>query len=146
MSERGSGKGEGFTFNVPLPPGSGGGAYEAAMDRVVAPALRAFQPQLILVRGRCWVGGTRSKESAAKVCVWGGVMSCRCGESFYCHAIVQHLNLGALRVFQPQLILVRGGGGTCGWAKGMGRHGSRDHPHDWVCVVPSVLLSSQTDM
>lgn len=70
MSERGSGKGEGFTFNVPLPPGSGGGAYEAAMDRVVAPALRSFQPQLILVRGcgfNGWVEGARIKESAARL-------------------------------------------------------------------------------
>jgi acetoin utilization deacetylase AcuC-like enzyme len=34
---------------VPLPPGSGSGAYRAAFDRVVAPALDTFQPQLILV-------------------------------------------------------------------------------------------------
>jgi acetoin utilization deacetylase AcuC-like enzyme len=45
----GAGSGEGFTLNVPLPPGSGSGAYRAAFDQVVAPALDAFQPQLILV-------------------------------------------------------------------------------------------------
>lgn len=31
------------------PPGSGSGAYGAAFDRVVLPALDAFKPQLILV-------------------------------------------------------------------------------------------------
>jgi hypothetical protein len=34
---------------VPLPPGSGSGAYRAAFDRVVAPALEAYRPQLVLV-------------------------------------------------------------------------------------------------
>jgi acetoin utilization deacetylase AcuC-like enzyme len=45
----GQGRGTGYTLNVPLPPGSGGGAYRAAFDRVVGPALDAFQPELILV-------------------------------------------------------------------------------------------------
>ncbi|KAI8475598.1 MAG: histone deacetylase [Monoraphidium minutum] len=49
VDEVGSGPGEGFTLNVPLPPGSGSGAYRAAFDRVVGPALDAFRPQLILV-------------------------------------------------------------------------------------------------
>jgi acetoin utilization deacetylase AcuC-like enzyme len=49
ISEVGAGAGEGFTINVPLPPGSGSGAYRAAFDRVVAPALEAFRPQLVLV-------------------------------------------------------------------------------------------------
>jgi hypothetical protein len=44
-----AGAGAGFTLNVPLPPGSGSGAYRAAFDRVVAPALDAFGPQLVLV-------------------------------------------------------------------------------------------------
>ncbi len=48
-SERGSGDGTGFNINVPLPPGSGVGAYEAAFDRVVIPALDAYQPQLLIV-------------------------------------------------------------------------------------------------
>jgi acetoin utilization deacetylase AcuC-like enzyme len=49
MSEGGAGRGAGFTLNVPLPPGSGSGAYRAAFDRVVSPALDAFAPELILV-------------------------------------------------------------------------------------------------
>ena len=49
MTEVGTGAGQGFTINVPLPPGSGSGAYKATFDQVVTPALDAFQPQLILV-------------------------------------------------------------------------------------------------
>ena len=36
-------------INVPLPPGSGTGAYLAAMDRVMLPAIRRFAPELIIV-------------------------------------------------------------------------------------------------
>ena len=49
MEERGNGPGLGSNINIPLPPGSGHGAYVAAFERVVIPALRAFQPDLIMV-------------------------------------------------------------------------------------------------
>ena len=49
LDEIGDGAGEGRNVNVPLPPGSGHGAYLAAVERVVVPALRAFRPQLIVV-------------------------------------------------------------------------------------------------
>jgi acetoin utilization deacetylase AcuC-like enzyme len=49
VHEVGAGAGEGFNLNIPLPPGSGVGAYVAAYERVVAPALRAFRPELIVV-------------------------------------------------------------------------------------------------
>lgn len=49
VHENGEGEGEGFNINIPLPPGCGVGAYEAAFDRVVLPALQAYQPQLIIV-------------------------------------------------------------------------------------------------
>lgn len=39
----------GSTINIPLPPGSGTGAYAYAFDRVVIPSLHSFQPDLILV-------------------------------------------------------------------------------------------------
>ena len=45
----GAGAGEGANLNVPLPDGSGHGAYMAAMERVVVPALRRFDPDLIVV-------------------------------------------------------------------------------------------------
>jgi acetoin utilization deacetylase AcuC-like enzyme len=45
----GSGEGLGATVNLPLPPGSGDAEYAVAFDEVVAPVLRAFRPELILV-------------------------------------------------------------------------------------------------
>lgn len=49
FGDRGSGAGEGLNLNVPLPPGAGHGAYLEAMERLVVPALRAFQPDAIVV-------------------------------------------------------------------------------------------------
>lgn len=49
VEERGGDAALGATLNIPLPAGSGEGAYLAAFDRVVAPALRAFQPELLVV-------------------------------------------------------------------------------------------------
>jgi len=49
VSDVGEGEGRGTTINVPLPPGSGNGAYEAALERVVAPAIERFRPDLVLV-------------------------------------------------------------------------------------------------
>ncbi len=49
IEERGAGDGEGCTINIPLPPGSGNGAYKAAMDRIIVPALEKFKPELIIV-------------------------------------------------------------------------------------------------
>jgi len=45
--EVGEGDGRGYNLNVPLPPGSGVGAYETAFERVVLPALDEFEPDLI---------------------------------------------------------------------------------------------------
>ncbi|NLT27394.1 MAG: class II histone deacetylase [Microbacteriaceae bacterium] len=47
--ENGGGAGAGANLNVPLPAGTGHGGYFDAFDRVVAPALRRFAPQLIMV-------------------------------------------------------------------------------------------------
>ncbi len=49
MEETGDGAGAGFNINVPLPAGSGDGAYKAVIERVVAPALRRYQPELIII-------------------------------------------------------------------------------------------------
>lgn len=37
------------TINIPLPPGSGSGAYRYAFDEVVLPSVKAFEPDFILV-------------------------------------------------------------------------------------------------
>ncbi|MGB6307907.1 MAG: class II histone deacetylase [Steroidobacteraceae bacterium] len=49
LSVNGTGRAAGTNLNVPLPPGCGHGAYLAAFDRVVLPALERFRPQLIVV-------------------------------------------------------------------------------------------------
>jgi len=49
ITDTGEGAGRGYNINVPLPPGSGVGAYIATFERVVAPALTAFRPELILI-------------------------------------------------------------------------------------------------
>lgn len=47
--DRGAGAGSGFNLNIPLLPGSGHDAYQYAMEQLVAPALEAFRPELIIV-------------------------------------------------------------------------------------------------
>jgi acetoin utilization deacetylase AcuC-like enzyme len=49
IERTGEGAGKGFNINVPLPPGSGREPYIATFERVVAPALRRFKPELIYV-------------------------------------------------------------------------------------------------
>jgi acetoin utilization deacetylase AcuC-like enzyme len=48
-SDRGSGAGEGFTVNLPVPPGSGEDEWLALLDDLVAPTAAAFDPDLVLV-------------------------------------------------------------------------------------------------
>lgn len=48
-SERGVGAALGTNINVPLPAGSGDGAYLSVVDAVAGPAIRAFKPDLIMV-------------------------------------------------------------------------------------------------
>lgn len=48
-TERGVGPGTGYNINVPMLPGSGHGAYIAAFDEIVLPAVEAFRPELIVV-------------------------------------------------------------------------------------------------
>ncbi len=49
LSDAGSGAGEGYTINLPVPPGTGPELWMELFDRVVVPAARAFEPELILV-------------------------------------------------------------------------------------------------
>lgn len=48
-SEVGSGEGEGYTVNFPLPPRSGEDVYLAAFERVILPIARQYEPQLVLI-------------------------------------------------------------------------------------------------
>jgi acetoin utilization protein AcuC len=49
VTERGSGEGAGATLNVPLPPFAGDEPYVAALTDVIAPAVRAFRPDALVV-------------------------------------------------------------------------------------------------
>jgi len=49
LEETGAGAGEGFTVNLPLPPGATGDVYLAAMDEVLAPAVERFDPTWAIV-------------------------------------------------------------------------------------------------
>jgi acetoin utilization deacetylase AcuC-like enzyme len=49
MEARGRDAGVGSNINIPLPAGSGDGAYLHAFEQVVLPALRRFKPELIVV-------------------------------------------------------------------------------------------------
>ena len=46
---RGEGAGEGANINIPLPPGAGHDTYVEAMERIVLPALRTFEPDVIVI-------------------------------------------------------------------------------------------------
>jgi acetoin utilization deacetylase AcuC-like enzyme len=48
-TEIGSGAGTGFTINLPLAAGATDADYELVYSRIVIPALRQFQPELILI-------------------------------------------------------------------------------------------------
>ncbi len=47
--DTGTGPGEGFTINLPLPAGSGGELWLSMLDQVVLPAAAAFEPDLVLI-------------------------------------------------------------------------------------------------
>ena len=49
VEDRGRGEGLGANINVPLPPGMGHAGYLLAMEEIVLPALRAFNPDMIVV-------------------------------------------------------------------------------------------------
>ncbi len=48
-SDGGSGRGEGFTVNLPVPGGSGDETFVSLVSHVVAPLARAYAPGLVLV-------------------------------------------------------------------------------------------------
>ncbi len=49
LADAGSGAGEGFTLNLPMPAGSGTDEWLGAVEHIVVPAARAYRPDLILV-------------------------------------------------------------------------------------------------
>lgn len=51
VHDMGSSDGYGFALNVPLVPGAGADSYAVVCERIVGPALQAFEPGLIVLQG-----------------------------------------------------------------------------------------------
>lgn len=51
IQEVGSGKGEGFTVNLPVSPGTGNKAYEYIFEEIIFPLAREFKPEIIIRYG-----------------------------------------------------------------------------------------------
>jgi acetoin utilization deacetylase AcuC-like enzyme len=49
LADVGSGPGEGYTINLPVPAGSGEDLWLSLIEHVVAPVARAFEPDLVLI-------------------------------------------------------------------------------------------------
>jgi acetoin utilization deacetylase AcuC-like enzyme len=49
LGENGTGAGEGYTINLPVPPGAGHEDWLSLLEHVVAPVARAYRPDLLLV-------------------------------------------------------------------------------------------------
>jgi acetoin utilization deacetylase AcuC-like enzyme len=49
LTDVGSGDGEGFSLNLPVPSGAGEDVWLSLVEHVVVPAARAFEPQLVLI-------------------------------------------------------------------------------------------------
>ena len=49
LCDTGVGAGEGYSINLPVPPGSGDATWLPLVQHVVVPAARAYEPQLVLV-------------------------------------------------------------------------------------------------
>ncbi len=47
--ECGTGRGEGYTINVPLPPGTSDEGYMLVMDEIIEPVIREFKPEFIAI-------------------------------------------------------------------------------------------------
>jgi acetoin utilization deacetylase AcuC-like enzyme len=58
LDQIGCDEGNGYTVNIPLPPGTGDRGYRAAFEQIVLPIGQIYQPQLILVsagQDACWL-------------------------------------------------------------------------------------------
>ncbi len=49
VTETGRGKGEGYTVNIPMPAGPGDEHYARVFNEIIAPVVRQYKPELILI-------------------------------------------------------------------------------------------------
>lgn len=134
ITDTGKGRGEGYNINVPLPPGSGREAYRAVMGRVVAPALRAYKPDLIVVPsgfdaggfdplGRMMLSSASYRDMAAmlkrlarELCGGRLLFTHEGGYSavhvpFCAHAVIEELSEAESRIEDPFLPILEAMGG-----------------------------------
>ena len=130
MADNGAGRGEGYNLNIPMPPGAGVGAYAAAFERVIVPALYNFKPQLIVIasgldanaydplgrmmlHSECYRGLTRMLlDAAADLCAGRLVLAHEGGYSeayvpFCGLAIVEELSGVRTELTDPFLDLIK---------------------------------------
>jgi len=81
VEDIGSGNGEGWTANFPLPPGSGDDAFRTIMDELILPLLDQKKPEIILVSygfdphwldplGQLLLTADGYSKSIGKLCTW----------------------------------------------------------------------------
>lgn len=157
VSETGMGAGRGYNINVPLPPGSGHGAYVAALERVVLPAIRTFGPELIVVASGLDASGMdplgrmmctsetfrlmtrRVKQAAVDLCE-GRLVACHEGgysekQAAFCGlAVVETLSGIETGVRDPSLA----------WISGFG--GQELQPHQDAAIRQSQSAASQLSL
>jgi acetoin utilization deacetylase AcuC-like enzyme len=128
MSDNGAEAGAGYNVNIPLPPGSGAGAYLAAFERVIVPAVYRFRPQLIIVpcgfdagafdplgrmmlHSECFRAMTRMMQSAADDLCDGRLVLCheggyhRTSVPFFGLAVIEQLSALRSGVVDPFLAI-----------------------------------------
>jgi acetoin utilization deacetylase AcuC-like enzyme len=130
----GDGDGEGFTVNVPLPAGTGDAGYLRALDRVVAPVLQGFRPDLILI--------SAGQDASALDPVGHMVVT---SDGF--RAMTLRLKAVASEVCDGRLVMLHEGGYSegyspvCTWAiieeLSEVRSGLEDPYREWLCGQPA---------
>lgn len=124
LADRGTGDGLGHNINIPLPPGAGHHSYLEAMERITLPALRRFQPDVIIIacgydaclfdplaRMMCTAETYRAltaqvMQAAQELCAGKLVMVHEGGYSeayvpFCGHAVLEQMSGSAIRAIDP---------------------------------------------
>ncbi|MBX5470713.1 MAG: histone deacetylase [Thermoleophilaceae bacterium] len=86
LEDAGRGDGAGYTLNCPVPPGSGESTWLPLLEHVVAPVLREYGPDLVLVsagydahRSDPLADCTLETDSFAQMALWVRLAAAECG-------------------------------------------------------------------
>ena len=96
MEKTGTGNGEGYTVNMPLPPGTGNHSYLKAFDEIVPSLLKQFKPEVIIYQ--CGVD-THHLDPMADLCLTHQVY----------HRLAREMNELASKSCNKLLVLFGGG-------------------------------------